>query len=235
MAKQRPTTIYNIKAEAGADKGCTLIDTAKNALLRMGDYLKSGDDGLRRNYGILGLALDGIADEMRDLKFENAGYKEKLKAYEAEIATLKKLQGKNVVYGVCDEIVSTVGKAIIDKVNKHLNVRSKTESEATEMTKGYDLFAESTPTKFEAHLDNDRILRVEIVPYSITRNFRTKTDTIRALAKRVRIVDYGGTVINEIYNKAEAPTAVGNNNRNRGDAAAAGGAPGDEREESKIQ
>ena len=160
MAKQRPTTIYNIKAEAGAGKGCALIDTAKNALLRMGDYLKSGDDGLRRNYGILGLALDGIADEMRDLKFENAGYKEKLKAYEAEIAELKKLQGKNVVYGVCDEIVSTVGKAIIDKVNKHLNVRSKTESEATEMTKGYDLFAEETPVVFRAYLNNDQMLEV---------------------------------------------------------------------------
>lgn len=234
MTKAKSTTIYNIKAEAGADKGCALIDTAKNALLRMGDYLKSGDDGLRRNYGILGLALDGIADEMRDLKFENTGYKEKLKAYEAEIATLKKLQGKNVVYGVCDEIVNTIGKTIADKVNKHLNVRSKTESEATEMTKGYDLFAKETPVVFRAYLNNDRILEVKTAPNTMTPSNEFK-DVIVALAERARIVDYGGTVINEIYNKAEAPTAVGNNNRNRGDAAAAGGAPGDEREESKIQ
>ena len=201
MAKNKPTTIYNIKADTSAGKGCALIDTAKNALLRMGDYLKSGDDSLRRNYGILGLALDGIADEMRDLKFENDGYKEKLKAYEAQTAALKKLQGKNVVYGVCDEIVNTIGKAIAGKVNKHLNVRSKTENEATEMTKGYDLFAKvAAPTVFRAYLDNDRMLTVETAPSTMTPSEQFN-DTIIALAERARIMDYGGNVIETIYEK----------------------------------
>lgn len=202
MTRKKETIIYKIKTNADAGKGCALIDTAKNALLRIGDLAKRGDDNLKRNYGILGLAIDGIADEMLDLKFENAGYKEKLKAYEAEIAALKEKGTGNLVTAACNNIANRVGKLVTEYIDKHLNVRSKTESEATEMTKGYDLFAEAAePTKFEAYLDDDRILSVEIVPCGIMRNSKTKPGTIRALAERARIVDYVGNEIETIYEK----------------------------------
>lgn len=185
MSKPKPSTICTIKTYDRAGKGCALIDTAKNALLRMGDDVQRwGGESLKRNYGILGLAIDGIADEMRELEIQLKSNDECFKLKSA------------------NSIVDKIAENVANKVSKHL-VRSKTESEATERTKGYDLFAKETPTVFRAYLNNDRILEVKLAAGTLTRS-KDFRDIIIALAERARVVDYGGNEIERIYEKEGA-------------------------------
>lgn len=200
-------------------RALALMDTVQNALLRVMDELKPlekfakkynvkvdlGD--VKRNLGIVGLALDGVASDTRKVTmkgrfFYNVAMERgvDLNTVKAQINALKEANPGRMerVLKSANSIVDKIAENVADKVNRHL-VRSKTESEATEMTKGYDLFAEeSAPKTIRAYLDDDRMLNIEATAMQTS---KVNKDVILALAERARIVDYGGTVIETIYEK----------------------------------
>lgn len=179
------------------------IDIAKGALLRLGKLMPEANDDAKSNYMLLGVTLDALSHEMTQLK---ADLRTTQKQVEMRNKTIDKLRrgddkpktGKTKDTRDTDlteaekrEMSQRLIETITKLARKRLDepgVRSETRNDATEMTKGYDLFAEMEKPTIRAYMGDDRIMEVKT---SVAMKGE-RANEIVARAERISIKDYAG-------------------------------------------